>query len=610
MKFPKCRVVLGLALFLTLPSTYAWAHWCDDLWSSGYDIVVKPDSDTSPKTLYVENRWGYQLTNFKLMATSSSGGAITLTPPTTLKVANTLLPGEKGIWKIASGNPAKIEDITFDVSFGDTGGKQYGCYPVLGASPVMVVKNDGSLFPTAIAGIDSPKSPTSRGCSLGDVGLGTSLQDQTIADWEDQDAGFDALMHIYCSGRGSWGTAGPVGNYAGEGVSPSYCKDSSSYSCPSTKPTVSPGSRSDYMHLWAAGALAIRKSALGARLPVVRQRLKCGANDGDPGIAGYTLFALGYLGDDADAKSFLQTQASASGDIGTIAKAALYLMGDTTQKADVQAGAKSSSLWVKVACAGALGIVDKDDASVNSAIIPEVKWIEPDTLGGTTDNGKGMYAAHILEIVAFDRRGWVFKGNADGPVTFYGETGGGTGGTLGTGGTSGKGGASGSGGTSGAAGAGGTSSATGSGGTSGAGSGGTSGRPGSGGTSGAVGSGGASGGGGSGGRSGSSSTTVGTGGSPGSGGSPGVGGATNNGGQGAGGATQGSGGAAGSGSGGSGTGGSNTAGGSSGNGGSTASEGGASTGCKCSLGGRPDVPALSFPALAGLALLLVRRRRK
>jgi hypothetical protein len=293
------------------------------------------------------------------------------------------------------GNPAKIEDITFDVAFGDTSGatpKQWACYPVQGASPVMVVKNDGSLFPTAITGIDSPKSNTARGCSLGDVGLGTSLQDQTIADWEDEDAGLDALMHIYCSGRGSWGTAGPVGNYAGEGVSPSYCKDSSSTSCPATKPTASPGSRSDYMHLWAAGALGIRKSALGARLPVVRQRLKCGANDGDPGIAGYTLFVLGYLGDDADAKSFLQTQASASGDIGTIAKAALYLMGDTTQKSAVQAGVQSSSVWVKVACAGALGIVDKDDASVNSAIIPEVKWIEPDTLGGTTDNGKGMYA--------------------------------------------------------------------------------------------------------------------------------------------------------------------------------------------------------------------------
>ena len=600
MRFPKGRVVVGVVLFAAVASTDAWAHWCDDLWSSGYDIVVRPDSDTSPKQLYVENRWGYQLTNFQVTATSSSGGTITLTPPTTLKVPNTLLPGEKGIWKIASGNPAKIEDLTFDVKFGDTTGatpKQWACYPVQGAGPVMVVKNDGSLFPTAITGIDTPKSNTARGCSLGDVGLGTSLQDQTIADWEDQDAGLDALMHIYCSGRGSWGTAGPVGNYAGEGVSPSYCVDATAYKCPTSKPTASPGSRSDYMHLWAAGALAIRKSALGARLPVVRQRLKCGAYDGDPGIAGYTLFVLGYLGADAEMKSYLQTQASASGDIGTIAKAALYLMGDTTQKSAVQAGVQSSSVWVKVACAGALGIVDKDDASVNSAIVPEVKWIEPDTLGGTTDNGKAMYAVHILEIVAFDRRGWVFKGNAEGPVTFYGETPGGTGGSAGSGGTSGAGGTSGTGGMSGKGGA------IGSGGTSGTvGAGGTSGAAGSGGTSGAVGSGGTSGGVGSGGRSGSGGSTGAAGGS---GGSVGVGGGAENGGQGAGGADpQGSGGAAGSGGGGGGS-----SGGPSGHGG-VAGGATASTGCKCSLGGRPDVPALLFPTLAGLALLLMRRRRR
>jgi hypothetical protein len=155
---------------------------------------------------------GEGLTNFKLTATSSSGGTITLTPPTTLKVANTLLPGEKAVWKIASGNPAKIEDITFDVTFGDTSGatpKQWACYPLLGASPVMVVKNDESLFPTAITGIDNPKSNTARGCSFGDVGLGASLQDQTIADWEDVDSGLDKLLQIYCSGRGSWGAVGP-----------------------------------------------------------------------------------------------------------------------------------------------------------------------------------------------------------------------------------------------------------------------------------------------------------------------------------------------------------------------------------------------------------------
>jgi hypothetical protein len=190
---------------------------------------------------------------------------------------------------------------------------------------------------------------------------------------------------------------------------------------------------------------------------VLRDRLKCGANDGDPGVAGYTLFVLGYLGDDSGAKSFLQTQTSAGGDVGTIAKAALYLMGDATQKAAVQAGLQSSSVFVKVACAGALGIVDKDDASVTSVIIPEIKWIEPDNMGGETDNGKGMYSAHILEIVAMDRRGWIPRGAGDGAVTFYGETGGpcttcvGTGGTSGAGGTSGTAGAVGSGGSSGTA---------------------------------------------------------------------------------------------------------------------------------------------------------------
>jgi len=84
-----------------------------------------------------------------------------------------------------------------------------------------------------------------------------------------------------------------------------------------------------------------------------------------------------------------------------------------------------------------------------------------------------------------------------------------------------------------------------------------------------------------------------------------------NGGQGAGGAEpQGSGGAAGpAGGGASGSGGGNGSGGSSGNGGIGGGEGKAS-GCKCSLGGRPDGPALSFLALAGLALLLVRRQRR
>jgi hypothetical protein len=580
MRFPSGKAVVGVALVLALSATDAWGHWCDDMWSSSYNIVVRPDSDTSPKALYVQNSMGYQLPNFKLKATSASGGAITLTAPTTLKVGSTLLPGERGTWKIASGNPAKIEDISFSVSFGS--GVQSQCYPLAGGNAVMVVKADGSLYPAAPAGLDSPKAPD-NGC-VGIISCGCSLVGEAIADFEDVNVGLDKLLQLYCSGRASWG--------AGDAVSKTYCKDTSSTTCPTTKP-VSVGAITDYPHLWAAGELAIRKGSLGARLPVFRERLKCGANDGDMGMAGYALFILGYLGDDAGARTFLQTKASAAGDLGTIAKAALYLMGDTAQKADVQAGMQSSSVFVKVACAAALGIVDKDDTPVTSAVIPEVKWNNPSE---TTEDGKGIYAAHILEIAAFDRRGWVFKGVGSGPVTFYGETGSGIGGTSGSAGASGTarpsttGGAVGSGGASGPLGSGGIS-----------GSGGVA-RNRDAGDDAAAAAGGAVG---SGGRFGSGGSTPAVAGSPGSGGTRGEGGVSQSSGQG--GHTtepQGAGGSAGSGGGGA-----NAAGGSPGVGGSTAGGAGEGSDCRCSLGARPHMPTLWFLAVAWLAFFVACRRR-
>jgi MYXO-CTERM domain-containing protein len=335
------------------------------------------------------------------------------------------------------------------------------------------------------------------------------------------------------------------------------------------------------MRLWGAGALAIRKESLGARLPVFRERLKCGTNDGDPGIAGYTMFVLGYLGDEPAAKTFLQTKATAGGDMGTIAKAALYLMGDTTQKEAVQAGAKSTSVWVKVACAGALGIVDKDDASVTSIIFPEVKWIEPDNMGvpsSPTDNGMGMYSVHILELVAYHRRGWVYRGNANGPVSFYGETNVATGGVPGTGGTTVPG-------SGGVIGTGGTSTPVATGGT-------TGGRDASVGTGGTTATGGAA------------PSTGGV--VPATGGLTG-GGVVPPGGQVAGGApavyatggVSSTGGVTGTPS----TGGAASPGGDSGPGSGQGS-------CACRLGGAREVPVLMFPTMVGLALLLVRRRRR
>jgi hypothetical protein len=493
------------------------------------------------------------------------------------------MPGEKGTWKVASGSPAKIEDVTFAVSFGNSG--QSGRYPTQGAKAVMVVKNDGSLYPasTTLPGLDNPSC-------CGDVTQARSLQYQAAADFEDVNTGLDSLLKLYCSGRGSFGST--------DGVSQTYCKDSSSTSCPTSKPTSGSGSKYDYMHLWAAGELAVRKASLGARLPVLRARLQCGVNDGDVGFAGYALFILGYLGDDATAKAFIQTQVTAGGDLGTIGKAALYVMGDTTQKADVQAGAKASSVFVQAACAAALGIVDKDDATVTSVLIPLVKWNEPDT----SDDGKGLFAGHILELVAFDRRGWVAKGVGTGAVTFYGESGS----TPGTGGSGG-----------GAGGATGLGGATGSGGASGNKDGSPSDvklvPPDTAGNGGATGPGGGVG---SGGKAGGGATSVaGSGGKTGAGGAIGAGGTTSAAGTtGTGGTSVSAGGSTGSGSSVSSGGASGGNGGASGSGGDTGdgtTPATASTGCKCNVRGHGQgTPSMDMLAVAALAWIFGRRRRR
>jgi hypothetical protein len=603
MRIRHRTAVLGAVVLSVLSARQAWAHWCDDLWASSYNLTVRPDSDASPKEVYVQNNMGYQLTNFKLTATTSSG-AVTLTAPTKLKVAGTLLPGEKGTWKISGGSPAKIEDVTFSVSFGDSGQSHY--YPTSGAKAVMIVKTDGSLAPAPPA----PGITNSAGSSGNSQSR--SIEFQALADWDDVDVGMDKLLNLYCAGRASWGST--------DGVTQANCKDNKSTSCPSTKPTSGTGSKFDYVHLWAAGALAVRKSALGDRLAVFRERLKCAVNDGDTGFGGFPLFILGYLGNDEGAKSFAQTQASAGGDMGTIAKAALYMMGDTTQKSAVQSGVQSSSVFVKVACAAALGIVDNDDASVNSALIPEVKWIEPDT----SDDGKGMFAAHVLELVAFARRGWVHQGVGTGAVSFYGETGGGsnggapgTGGARGTGGVAGTGGAVGAGGstgnrdaspsdgrppvagTSGVGGTSGTAGAPGNGGTTavvtgkgGAGAGGTG--PGVAGSSGAGGSLGAGGIG----RGSGGATVAGMGGGPGAGGETGGGGSVAP----LAGVPGGSGGSTGAGSSSQGGGGASSP--------TTDPNGDTSSGLKCNLGGSARFSALSLVALAGLMLVAARRRRR
>jgi uncharacterized protein (TIGR03382 family) len=421
MNLRRTSVLLGTVLSMFLLSTEVEAHWCNDLWGSAYNLVVRPESDTvtgSSLNIFVQNNMEYALPSFKLVATAT--GATIKATRQTQKVSGTLLPGEKAKFTLAisGGSVSSVTDIDFSVSFGNSGqSDSYG--EGSDGKAAMIKKADGTLFPTG----------TPPGIGTGN-GQATQLYSAAVADFGNTEAGLDKLLKLYCAGRGSW-------NSGSEGVVASNCPDASTTVCPKITPSSGAGSKFDYMHLWSAGELGVRKSALGARAGVLRARLQCGVNDANIGFASFALMVLGYLGEDAGARTFIEGKITTGGDLGTIGKAALLLMGNaaeiTKYKADVTTGTSSASIFVKAACAAALGVAAKDDAAVTNTLIPLAKWTEPDT----SDNGQAIYAAQLLNLVAWDRRGWVAGAGDTGAISFYGESASGTGGATGTGGTSG-----------------------------------------------------------------------------------------------------------------------------------------------------------------------------
>jgi hypothetical protein len=590
MKFLRLGTFLGTALALCLLSSQVQAHWCDDIWASAYNLVVRPESDTvtvpssgsGSMVVYVQNNMSYLLPNFKLTATAT-GATITATRSGD-KVSGTLLPGERGKYTLAitksGGGTVNATDINFAVSFGVFTG-QSGRYPSAGGKAAMIRSTSGSLTPT----------PPPTGLGQGG-GQAADLNYSAVADYGTTSEGMDKLLQLYCAGRGSW-SGGSFTNVK------SNCPDTATTVCPTSTVGSGAGDKFMYPRLWAAGYMAIRKSALEGRAAVLRQRLQCGVNDANSCFAGFALMVLGYLGEDAGARTFIEGKISGTGDLATIAKAALVLMGNaadlTKYKADLTTGASASSVFVKSACMAALAIAGKDDAMANS-LISLAKFTEPDI---ASDNGQGLYPSALLQIVAMDRRGWAAKAGDSGAVSFYGESGSsnpGTGGRVtGTGGGPGNGGAPGVGGATGGLGG---RSGTGGGSTPPAGVGGST-RPS-----------------GTGGRG---TTPAGTGGSgPGAGGGVVVG---------SGGSTTGVGGSVAAG--GAASGGSVAAGGSApppsaggsqapgGEGGNDPTGEGGTTGPTskpssggCNIGGSARTPALSLLAMGALAFLAIRRRRR
>ena len=450
----RAKFLLGMFLTISLLPLEARAHFCDDLWAGSYDIVVKPDSDTvtlstsgtATMSISVQNNMGFALTNFVLTAKNGSS-AVTATRQAGKIAGNTLHPGEKARYTLAltgtGGGSVAIDNISFLVSFGNSGENK--CYPTKGASAVMVRKQAGTLVPSGTpAGLATAADP-GGGCT-GDMDQSRQLQYAPQADYISVDTGLNALMTYYCAGRGSWDSGSDAN------ITPSPCPSGGTIDCTKAtqKTSAGAGTKYEYPRLWAAEELAVRKSSLGAtRLANLRLALQCGAGDANTGFAGFAMMMLGYLGDDPGARTFLTGKAGGTGDLATIAKAALLLFGTAADKTAYQAAVTAGltgDVFVASACAAALGIVALDDAHVTSVLVPNAKWAEPDG----SDNGQSFYSAYLLSLVAWDRRVWA-PGAADtGTVSFY-ETGTptSTGGSSGTGGSTGSGGSTASGGATG-----------------------------------------------------------------------------------------------------------------------------------------------------------------
>ena len=223
-------------------------------------------------------------------------------------------------------------------------------------------------------------------------------------------------MKEYCVGRGSWKNTNS--SYS---VTTTLCPGTAVTATCATAPSGS-GYKYDYQHLWAAGELAYRKAAPNFPADVLRSQLICALNgEKQPAFQFFPYAIMGYLGESATVRTFLQGKiSSGTADEKAAAKTALLLFEDPSAAgyaqlhSDVAAALTSSNKHVQMLAATSLGIRDQDDAAVQK-LIDGSNWVEPDT----SDNGLAMMAAHLLNIVAWDRRGWAVDAADAKEVSFY-----------------------------------------------------------------------------------------------------------------------------------------------------------------------------------------------
>lgn len=423
MKTTRGRQHVGaLAVLVCTLSGPARAHWCHDLWASAYNIVVKPaqDSVTVPASgratldVYVQNNMGYPLQDFKLVATAP-GFNITVSTAVPKK-ARFLLPGESlrhtlSIAQSGGGADFDVKDLSFDVSFGSGG--QASLYGPDGRAKAVERTKAGELV---------PGKPMSFLPHASQNDQSYHLWSSAKADYQDAAAGVSELMAEFCVGRSSYSS----------GSGASIADRCSSPTCdPASITVVTRGeTKYDYQHLWSAGELAARKGAPGFPADTLRSRLTCAMRDASPAFQYFPYLVLGYLGESASARTFLTGKiSSGTNDEKAAAKAALLLFGAeadrTAYLSDVTAAMSSTSLsiYVRLVAAAALAIGEHDDTAAQR-LIDNVAWKEPLANRSSLNGGDdvGLFAGHLLNIVAWERRGWVTDAADQGGVSFYGAS--------------------------------------------------------------------------------------------------------------------------------------------------------------------------------------------
>ena len=442
-------IALLLGAMVVAVTRPARAHWCDCLWASRYNIVIRPETDSvdlpaSPASatlkVWVQNNMGYPLIEYRLEAYSSVAtigvGTPSLKFPADSQGYRYLLPGESAeqVLTITSRGGATTigaGDITFYVHFSNPKnesstdqGHTYGDHDAIpdtssppGGAAVVKLSSGNAPVAPAIDG-DNTNSQARHLLNSARVDFGGT----TSA------AGLSNLFNEYCAGKGSWANDGvrtaitACTSASVTGGSFNCCGADGSSVC-NRHTFTGGGDKYEWQHLWAASELGYRKSLLtAAQLATLRARLLCGAYDAHLGFKGMALFVLGYLGADSTTQTELTTRLSAAtGGEAAMIKAALYMMsGGASYAADMDTCVAMTEPYAEMICAAAMAQVQRAaaDATVNAELIQRVYWGQhpPES---QLETAHGLFAAHVLNVLAWDRRGWTKGGGNNGTVSFY-----------------------------------------------------------------------------------------------------------------------------------------------------------------------------------------------